>query len=419
MHRFSTTSGRQLWYDVLNNRIDIWTSEKNKKVTPVVHFNAPTKIDTDKITMFTIEMTQQCNLRCTYCCYSGNYRDRRPHNAKEISFDTLQKTLEYIKGHYDSDAEEITVCFYGGEALLAKKKVEWIISELLSIFKDKVHFSFSTNGLLLIEEVIDWLVNIQNTFVNVTIDGNKYMHDEHRRTVSGNGSYDIIIRNLRLFRAKYPEFYEERVRFLSTVYSWNDVLKLAEVWNDEPSIAKHYPVHISHIIPNFDDDSRNYDTWEVKNNFYKQAFEEYKRGHKGILYGCFQKLIDIVDNRNYLKLPSELNIQTCYQGLFSTFINVDGDLYACEKFCGALNIGNVRQGIDENKAFSLLQQFTERKNHLCSSCWVQRFCRMCMTSLNYTEEEIKKMCIMERDTIDLALRYYCEYKDWVKSINRK
>lgn len=419
MHRFSTSSGRQLWYDVLNNRIDIWTSEKNKKVTPVVYFNAPIKIDTDKITMFTIEMTQQCNLRCTYCCYSGNYRDRRPHNAKEISFDTLQKTLEYIKWHYDKDAEEITVCFYGGEALLAKKKVEWMISELLSIFKDKVRFSFSTNGLLLIEEVIDRLVNIQNTFVNVTIDGNKYMHDKHRRTVSGNGSYDIIIRNLRLFRAKYPEFYEERVRFLSTVYSWNDVLKLAEVWNDEPSIANHYPVHISHIIPNFDDASQNYDTWEVKNNFYKQAFEEYKRGHKGILYGCFQKLIDIVDNRNYLKLPSELNIQTCYQGLFSTFINVDGDLYACEKFCGTLNIGNVRQGIDENKAFSLLQQFTERKNHLCSSCWAQRFCRMCMTSLNYTEDEIKEMCDMERDTIDLALRYYCEYKDWVKSTHSK
>lgn len=419
MHKFSKLSGKQLWYDVKNNRIDLWTPGKSNEVSPVVHFNAPTKIDADKITMFTIEMTQQCNLRCTYCCYSGNYRDRREHNAKEITYDTLQHTLEYIKKHYDKNAEEITVCFYGGEALLAKKKVEWMISELLSIFKDKVRFSFSTNGLLLIEEVIDWLVNIQNTFVNVTIDGNKYMHDEHRRTVSGNGSYDIIIRNLSLFRAKYPEFYEERVRFLSTVYSWNDVLKLAEVWNDEPSIAKHYPVHISHIIPNFDDDSRNYDTWEVKNNFYKQAFEEYKRGHRGILYGCFQKLIDIVENRNYLKLPSELNIQTCYQGLFSTFINVDGDLYACEKFCGTLNIGNVRQGIDENKTFSLLRQFTERKNHLCSSCWAQRFCRMCLTSLNNTEEEIKKMCNMERDTIDLALRYFCEYKDWVKSTNSK
>lgn len=419
MHKFSTSSGKELWYDVMSNRIGIWTPEKDNEVNPVVHFKAPTSIDASRITMFTIEMTQQCNLRCTYCCYSGNYRDRRAHNAKEISYETLQTTIEYILGHYDKSVDEITVCFYGGEALLARKKIEWVITELLSIFKDKVRFSFSTNGLLLTENTIEWLGNMPNVLVNVTIDGNKYMHDAHRQTVSGSGSYDVIIKNLRLFKTKYPEFYRDNVRFLSTVYSWNDVLKLAEVWDDEPATGGHYPIHISHIIPDFDDDTRTYDTWEVKNRFYRQAFEDYKRGNRDILSGCFQKLIDMVDNRNYLKLKSELNIQTCYQGLFSTFINVDGDLYACEKFCGALNVGNVREGIDENKTFSLLQQFTERKNHLCSSCWAQRFCRMCMTSLNYTEDEIKKMCDMERDTIDLALRYYCEYKDWVKSTNNK
>lgn len=419
MHKFSTSSGKELWYDVMNNRIGLWTPEKDNEVNPVVHFKAPTSIDASRITMFTIEMTQQCNLRCTYCCYSGNYRDRRAHNAKEISYETLQKTKEYILEHYDKSAEEITVCFYGGEALLARKKIEWMIEELLPVFKDKVRFSFSTNGLLLTENTIDWLGNMPNVLVNVTIDGNKYMHDAHRQTISGSGSYDAIINNLRLFKAKFPDFYKDNVRFLSTVYSWNDVLKLSEIWDDEPATEGHYPIHISHIIPDFDDETRTYDTWEVKNRFYRQAFEDYKRGNRGILSGCFQKLIDMVDNRNYLKLKSELKIQTCYQGLFSTFINVDGDLYACEKFCGALNIGNVSVGIDENKTFSLLQQFTERKNHLCSSCWAQRFCRMCMTSLNYTEEEIKAMCDMERDTIDLALRYYCEYKDWVKLTNKE
>lgn len=419
MHKFSTSSGKELWYDVMNNRIGLWTPEKDNEVNPVVHFKAPTSIDASRITMFTIEMTQQCNLRCTYCCYSGNFRDRRAHNAKEISYETLQKTIEYILGHHDKSADEITVCFYGGEALLARKKIEWVIDELLPVFKNKVRFSFSTNGLLLTENTIDWLGNMPNVLVNVTIDGNKNMHDAHRQTVSGSGSYDAIIKNLRLFKAKYPDFYKDNVRFLSTVYSWNDVLKLAEIWDEEPATVGHYPIHISHIIPDFDDETRTYDTWEVKNCFYRQAFEDYKQGNRGILSGCFQKLIDMVDNRNYLKLKSELKIQTCYQGLFSTFINVDGDLYACEKFCGALKVGNVREDLDENKTFSLLQQFTERKNHLCSSCWAQRFCRMCMTSLNYTEDEIKKMCDMERDTIDLALRYYCEYKDWVKLTNKK
>lgn len=418
MHKFSTSSGKQLWYDVKNNRIDIWTPYKSEEINPVVLFKVPTTIDASKITMFTIEMTQQCNLRCSYCCYSGNYRDRRIHNIKEIPYDTLQRTVDFINAHYDKKNEEITVCFYGGEALLARKKIEWFVCKLRSIFNDKVIFSFSTNGLLLTEEVIDWLNTLSNTLVNVTIDGNKMMHDVHRKTLSGKGSYDIIIKNLRNFKNKFPEFYNDRVRFLSTVYSWNDVLRLAEVWDEEPAIEGHYPVRISHIIPNFGDKSRTYDTWDIKDKFYRKAFEEYKRGKKGILYGCFQKLIDIIDNRNYLKLPAELKIQTCYQELFSCFINVDGDLYACEKFCGALKVGNVRQGIDDNMVFSLLQQFTERKNHLCSSCWAQRFCRMCLTSLNYTEDEIKMMCNMERDTIDLALKYYCEYKDWAKLTNK-
>lgn len=69
MHKFSTSSGKQLWYDVKNNRIDIWTPEMEAEVSPIVRFKAPTAIDASKITMYTIEMTQQCNLRCSYCCF--------------------------------------------------------------------------------------------------------------------------------------------------------------------------------------------------------------------------------------------------------------------------------------------------------------------------------------------------------------
>ena len=94
MHRFSTSSGKMLWYDVTNNRISLWNPSKEAIAFPVIHFKEPTKIvSADKIRMFTIEMTQQCNLRCSYCCYSGLYRDRRPHNNKEISITKMELTL--------------------------------------------------------------------------------------------------------------------------------------------------------------------------------------------------------------------------------------------------------------------------------------------------------------------------------------
>lgn len=420
MHRFSTSSGKMLWYDVTNNRISLWNPSKDTKAFPVIQFKEPTKVvSADKIRMFTIEMTQQCNLRCSYCCYSGLYRDRRPHNNKEISITTLRQTVDFIKRHADKESTEITVCFYGGEALLAQEKMKWLTSELTSVFGEKIIFSLSTNGLALTESIVDWICSYDRFLVNVTIDGNKAMHDKYRKTKTGQGSFEVIVKNLELFQQKYPVSFNDRVRFLSTVYSWRDVEKLAEVWDMTPILAGHYPIHISHIIPNFSTGQQVYDTWEVKNDFYKKAYAEYIIGKKNILSGCFQKLLDIVNKRNYLTLADELKIETCFQSLFSCFINVNGDVYACERFCGEAKIGNVFDGFDDMSAQILLRHFTERKNIFCSSCWAQRFCRMCMTGLNYTDEEMNFMCEMERDTIDLALKYYCDLKDWEQINNKK
>ena len=415
MHKFDTTSGKVLWYDVTDNRISLWTPNLQKKTFPVVHFSSPKTLGTDKITMFTIEMTQQCNLRCSYCCYSGIYKDRRIHNNKNISHETLDNIIKFIEKHHDNSAEEITICFYGGEALLARKEIEYIITRITDILDKKVLYSLSTNGLALTEEVIDWVCSYPKFVVNVTIDGDKIMHDKHRKTILGKGSYDRIIKNLELFKTKYPNDFNNRIRFLATVYSWKDVLELDRVWDKQHVISGIYPVHISHIIPDFSDKSRIYDTWEDKNTFYQKAFKAYKEGKKGILSNSFKKLTDIVARRRYHNLMNELRIDTCYQSLFSCFINADGNLYACEKFCGEFSIGNVKDGIRQGKAYEQLELFTTRKNFHCSRCWAQRFCRLCMTSLNYKDEEIELMCNMERDTIDLALRYFCELKDWERS----
>ena len=282
MHKFTTSSGKHLWYNVTNNRISLYSKEKESKACPVVHFNQPTNIDGSKITMFTIEMTQQCNLRCSYCCYSGKYRDRRQHNEKEISYDTLRDVVGFIEKHADKDAAEITVCFYGGEALLARKKIEWLIETLSTIYGERIRFSLSTNGLALTESIIDWIASFENFLVNVTIDGNKMMHDRCRKTITGEGSYDTIFKNLEVLKKKYPRVFDERVRFLSTVYSWKDVMKLAEVWDKQPILKGHYPVHISHILPDFNDTTRTYDTWETKDEEFEEYLDKFYKGYKGM-----------------------------------------------------------------------------------------------------------------------------------------
>ncbi|MBR6828693.1 MAG: hypothetical protein IKM76_11190, partial [Prevotella sp.] len=190
------------------------------------------------------------------------------HNKKEISFATLEKVIDFIYNHADKSADEITVCFYGGEALLAKRKIEWVIKQLDCLLGKKVRYSLSTNGFALTESVVDWICSNEKFFVNVTIDGDESTHDKHRLTRNGEGSFSTIIRNLSLFKKKYPEQYDRRIRFLSTVYSLGDVAAVSTTWDNYDVLKGHNPVHISHIIPNISDSTRIYDTWNSKDAFY-------------------------------------------------------------------------------------------------------------------------------------------------------
>ena len=66
--------------------------------------------------LLTLQVTQQCNLRCEYCAYSGIY-DNRTHSNKRMSFETAKKSIDFFLDH-SRDSESIAFGFYGGEPLL-------------------------------------------------------------------------------------------------------------------------------------------------------------------------------------------------------------------------------------------------------------------------------------------------------------
>ena len=80
-----------------------------------------------RIHQLVLQVTQNCNLRCDYCVYSGNY-DNRTHSNKVMSFDIAKKAMDYLILHSD-ELDEIVIGFYGGEPLLnfelIKKCVEY------------------------------------------------------------------------------------------------------------------------------------------------------------------------------------------------------------------------------------------------------------------------------------------------------
>lgn len=104
-----------------------------------------------------LQVTQQCNLRCEYCIYSGNY-ETRSHSDSRMSLEVALKAIQFAIDH-SSESKKICFSFYGGEPLLEfeliKKCVEYVKTHIQG--REYV-FSMTTNGTLLTPPVVEFLV---------------------------------------------------------------------------------------------------------------------------------------------------------------------------------------------------------------------------------------------------------------------
>jgi len=83
------------------------------------------------------------------------------------------------------------IIFYGGEPLLQIKKIKKIIDSLSDI---NVHFCMQTNAKLIDKLPKEYLNKFSK--ILVSIDGNKERTDFNR----GAGTYDLVLKNLKLIR---------------------------------------------------------------------------------------------------------------------------------------------------------------------------------------------------------------------------
>ena len=154
--KIQTSSGFQYSYNPIDNSIvdaDFMNpSELNIGFKPLGEIS-----ELPNISSFTIGVTERCNLRCSYCCYSGLYSEHRSHSSRRLSVDQIPSIIDFILKY--SKSKEITVDFYGGESLL---ELDWIkkfvqtAKEIKTVFWN---FEVSTNGILLVRDIVDWFVS--------------------------------------------------------------------------------------------------------------------------------------------------------------------------------------------------------------------------------------------------------------------
>lgn len=154
--------------------------------------------------MVIIQPTPFCNINCSYC-----YLPDRS-NKHVISQATVTKlfTELFASGWNNPD---LTVLWHAGEPLavpipfyreafatierLRPKDGPWPV---------RVKHSFQTNGMLIDDAWCDFFKE-WNVGVGVSIDGPRELHDAHRKTRSGAGTFDKTIAGVRRLRdAGYP-----------------------------------------------------------------------------------------------------------------------------------------------------------------------------------------------------------------------
>lgn len=140
-----------------------------------------------------VVLNLDCNLACPYC-YEAAFRGKR-----YMSAETAALLVESIRRDRIEKGQPVRLTFYGGEPLLSLDLIRAVSEPLREAARERgVSYSFSlvTNGTLLNRACAEELVALGLIGAKITLDGPAELHNRSRPYVSGNGSYEAIIRNV-------------------------------------------------------------------------------------------------------------------------------------------------------------------------------------------------------------------------------
>jgi uncharacterized protein len=140
--------------------------------------------------------TLSCNFACPYC-----YEHYQPETL--MNDETINDIIQFIKGF--SKADELNLCWHGGEPLIAKNTIFKFLDELRKTGLTPKTHSLITNGYLLDSETCLRLKEYNLTFAQITIDGLPETHNKNRIHKAGLPTFDKIIDNVETLFSVHPE----------------------------------------------------------------------------------------------------------------------------------------------------------------------------------------------------------------------
>ena len=146
-----------------------------------------------------------CNLNCEYCFY---LEKKALFSAGEQYRMTDEVLRAYIANYITSQPTPVVeFVWQGGEPTLLGLDFFRRVIELQKPFAGRktITNSLQTNGTLLTDKCCAFLKE-HNFMVGISLDGPKEVHDRYRRDRKGNGTFDRVMRGLKLLQKHEVEY---------------------------------------------------------------------------------------------------------------------------------------------------------------------------------------------------------------------
>lgn len=290
-----------------------------------------------------------------------------------MTYDTIDQSIAFIENELERlNTRQLHLTFFGGEPLIEKEKIFYIIDAFDEKEDLEVDYRMSTNGTLLTEELMRKLY-ARKVFVSLSIDGHPDVHDAHRLDAGGKPTAHKVAKAAKTMLRYNP------ATNVTCVISPDTASQLCE------SVDYIFDLGFRYITTTLDYSA----DWQVEH------FSILKKSYQKLAKWYIQKMKQ--NERFYLSFfderirsrtykPIEAH-ERCQMGTKQFSIAPNGELYPCIQFVKTDSlpeymIGHVNYGFD-SACQQHLHQLSEKEKPECRGCKLESRCSKWCSCINF------------------------------------
>ena len=315
----------------------------------------------------TIAPTMACNFRCVYCFEQGHYGERL------MDEETQKNLMDFVKKHI-AGVKSLYVTWFGGEPLIGMPVIEGLSRQLIELCEEKeITYSAGivTNGYLLTKENAERLKECQVGRVQITLDGPKEIHDVRRPLVNGNGTYDIIMKNIMDVKEVLPISLRINVDY-DNIAEANKVMNFLR----EKDMLKYVSPYLGLVEP-------YNDNYQEDKCFSDEMYSKYN-------------LKFLIDNHIPLqKTYPRARMNHCIADACNGWVIDDtGKIYKCWNDIGIPEkaIGNINLGDNYLQRTDLIEKYSSFEPTLYDECKECKLLPICIGGCPHSRMEGRRVC---------------------------